>query len=298
MLEGTLASLAADAVPGGEWEVVVVDNDPGGEAGAVVAGFEERLPVRCVDEARTGLSHARNRAVRDVEADYLIWLDDDVLVRPGWFTAYETGFREWPDAAVFGGPIHPRFEGSPPGWLLKVADQVGHAYAARDLGPTPIALGSDPAGLPFGANFAGRAEEQRRHPFPPDRGRRGDTVRPGGEEIAVLRAMFEDGATGRWLPDAAVDHRIEADRQTTDYLREYARADALHDIVAGWADPPAGRLAVPRAVAAALLAESRYRIARFVAPPAVWVAHLQRAGHARGRLAAARAAGHREVASE
>lgn len=289
LLRGALASLVDAGVPEGtDREVVVVDNASTDSTAVVVEEFRGELGVRRVEEPAPGLSHARNRAVSEVEGEYILWLDDDVLVDPGWLEAYVEAFERWPAAAFFGGPIRPRYEGTPPAWLEQAADRVAHAYAGRDLAPDQAPLGPSVDRLPYGANFAVRAIEQRRHPYPVELGRLRDTPRPGGEEIAVMSGILAAGGTGRWVPDAGVDHRIEADRQTTAYLRSYAEADALHEVAAGWAPPESGWLTVPRLLARLLRAELRYRVSRPFAPPGVWAGHLLRAGDARGRLRAHR----------
>lgn len=290
MLRGALASLEAVRAPvETTWDVLVVDNGSPDETAAVVAGFRDRLPVSRIEEGKPGLSTARNRAVSTLASDYVLWLDDDVEVEPGWLTAYVEAFRRWPEAAVFGGPIRPRLEGRPPAWLPTVMDKVAHAYAGLDLGAEPIPLGPSIDQLPYGANYAVRTREQRRHLYPIELGRRHGALGPGGEEIAVIKAILGDGGSGRWVPAAGVHHRIEPDRQTTAYLRRYAAADAIHDETSGWTRPASGPLTLPRLLIRATALELLYRARRRLSPPTIWVADLLAAGDAWGRVQARRA---------
>jgi len=66
----------------------------------------------------------------------------------------------------------------------------------RDFGVQPIALSVHENILPFGANFAIRAEEQRRYLYNPCLGPKpNSSVR--GEETTVIRTMLEEmGAQG------------------------------------------------------------------------------------------------------
>ena len=69
--------------------VIVVDNRPDGQVRALCEQAGARLPVRleCVEEARPGISFARNRAVAEARvrrADFVAFLDDDDLPEPDW----------------------------------------------------------------------------------------------------------------------------------------------------------------------------------------------------------------------
>src|SRR5438067_2246813 len=110
-LRRTLESLGAMQVPDDiDWEVLVVNNKSTDHTDAVIADFAERLPIRREYEERPGQSNARNRAIGTAKGDYIIWTDDDVVVDRGWLAAYADAFRSRPEAAVFGGPIRPRYE--------------------------------------------------------------------------------------------------------------------------------------------------------------------------------------------
>src|SRR6516165_2736912 len=109
-LRRTLESLAALQIPGDlTWEIVIVHNSTD-HTDDVINKYLERLPVRRVLETRAGLSNARNQAVDTAKGEYIVWTDDDVIVDPGWLSAYAAAFRRWPEAAVFGGRIKPRYE--------------------------------------------------------------------------------------------------------------------------------------------------------------------------------------------
>jgi glycosyltransferase involved in cell wall biosynthesis len=283
LLRRTLDSLAGVAIPPDvTWEVIVVDNNSNDKTPSVVLAFHEALPLRSVVEPRVGLSSARNTAVRKSHGDYILWIDDDVLVDPGWLRSYAEAFRRWPDAAFFGGPIAPLFEGDPPPWLRDALGQIGNAYAARDLGADERRL--DGWTLPFGANMAVRAAEQRAHPYDARLGRRGSMLY-AGEEAAVLQALLAEGAEGRWVPSARVQHIIPEARQTLRYLRRYYVGNG-----ASWAlVRPNGNermlLGRPRWVwREAVQQEAAYRLRRLYAPPAVWSEHFRRSSVAWGML--------------
>ncbi|MFW6192805.1 MAG: glycosyltransferase, partial [Gemmatimonadota bacterium] len=177
LLRGALESLARMDRPGSlDWEVLVVDN--GGAPGtvAVVEALKPRLPIRRVREDRLGLSHARNRALGESRAAWVAWIDDDVRVDSGWLAAYADAFEAWPDAAFFGGPIRPAFEGEPPAWLEEAFDAlpaVRAAYGERDVAADSVEIRRR-EDLPYGGNFAVRNDVLPRRPFDPRLGRRGE----------------------------------------------------------------------------------------------------------------------------
>jgi glycosyltransferase involved in cell wall biosynthesis len=268
--------------PSVSWELLVVDNNSTDDTRAVVADFDGRLPVRYLFEPVPGKSNACNRAASEAQGEYILWTDDDVLVAPDWIEAYCRAFARWPDAAVFGGRILPWFAGTPPAWLVRGFHLVEHAFAALDLGPEPLPLGGDR--LPFGANMAIRAKEQRVHRYNPSLGPRpGSGLR--GEEITLVREMLEAGASGWWVPEARVEHYIPEHRQTVEFLKVYYR---------GWgewlaqSDSGTGtRVVLGRPLwlwREVVESRIRYVLRRLTSPPELWLKDLKAASAAHGRF--------------
>jgi len=223
-LERTLASIArCHVTPGLAWEVLVVDNGSSDETSAVIRNFASQMPIRSIREEVAGLSHARNAGVRHARGDYLIWTDDDVLVDEYWLDAYWCAFNGHPGAAFFGGRVHPVLEPPTPAWLSDNLDLLENLLAARDFGDEPFEIHGDDDRLPFGASYAVRTSDQRRHSYDPELGV-SPTLRRSGEETQVLRAIMDEGGVGRWVPNAKVSHIIPARRQTLAYVVEHYRA--------------------------------------------------------------------------
>ena len=288
-LRQTLRSfLALDAVPGAAHEILVVDNNSRDDTAAVLAEFAGALPLRVVHEPRQGLSHARNRAVASAHGAAILWTDDDVQVRPDWLAAYAAALHRHPEADLFGGVIHPRFDGRPPRWLRAGWTAVQDAYAARDLGPAGFELEPVVAQLPYGANFAVRTALLRRYGFDPALGLIG-SHRQVGDETALLAQMMHDGARGRWVAGAVVYHRVPRHRQRLSFVRAHYRAAGR--MLWSLPLPLASGHAPPGPRQPARLRRRRRRALRacyleraLLRPPMRWLPHLIEAESLRGEL--------------
>jgi len=288
LLRATLEQMTHLRQPPGGWELVVVDNNSTDQTAAVITSFESRLPIRDVLEVQPGLSHARNRAVREAAGEYLVFTDDDVLVDPEWLVAYDAAFRAYPEAAQFGGPIEPWFEGTPPDWLTRVFDQVSPAYAAIDHGPTPVPL--DDAHLVFGANIAARMSVLTRYNFDPKLGRTGTNML-SGEETTVFAAMRRDGFAGWWVPAARVRHFIPRERQNLKYLRRWHSGVGWYQGMAPASPEEHSLFSVPFWVWRQLVEYgTRYCVDRVFGSPRVWVRDMSYFASAWGYLRARRKA--------
>lgn len=280
LLRRTLASLAAQGLPPDvALEIVVVDNGSSDETPEVLREHARGLPLRALREPAAGVSHARNRAVAEVRGEWILWLDDDTVALPGWLAGYAAAIRRHPEASFFGGATLPWTEQPPPAWIAACWDQLADVWAIRTPpdAPAPITR----ARLPVGANFAIRAEAQRRHAFDPRLGHsRGSLT--GGEETAVVRALLAEGDSGWWVPDAQVRHWIPVERMTERHLRGvwYGNGRERALLRRG---APRSRL---RLLARALRAEARYRVARRSRDPARWLRALERAQGRWGELGA------------
>jgi glycosyltransferase involved in cell wall biosynthesis len=284
LLDQTLGSISRLRIPAGiEWEVLVVNNNSSDRTDEVVAGWQGQLPIRPLQEARSGKSHALNLAVQEATGDYILFTDDDVLVDSEWLSAYCVAFRRHPEAAVFGGPIVPWFAGRPPVWLTRTIHKIGFAYAQLDLGERPIQLGGHD--VPLGANMAIRMQEQRRHRYDPALGPRpGSELR--GEEVTLIKSMLAEGSSGWWVPEARVRHYIPENRQTVTYVRRWYQGWGNYLAQTQTSEVRKTVLGRPLWLWRELFtAELRYRFTRVVSPPEIWIEALKLAGTAQGRFA-------------
>jgi glycosyltransferase involved in cell wall biosynthesis len=219
MLE-TAAALVVP--PGTDWELLIVDNGSNGETAAVVERFVHALPIRLVAEPVAGISHARNRGSVEARGRYICWTDDDVRLDRFWLAAYLRAFERHPEAMLFGGTIRPELVEPTPGWCRRGRHRWPLSAMFVERTPQaecPILLRGE---TPWGANFAVDAEAQRRLGYDVSLG-----MAPGrnrtGEECDFIYRLLKSGAVGWWIPDAAVSHLIEPERQSRAFLLRYFR---------------------------------------------------------------------------
>jgi glycosyltransferase involved in cell wall biosynthesis len=287
LLSQTLERMTTLEVPSDvEWELLVVNNNCTDATEEIVTAYLDRLPVRKLYEPEPGKSHALNRAVMGATGEYILFTDDDVLVDPRWIASYAEAFRRWPDAVIFGGPILPWFEGTPPDWLSRTFHRIEFAFAALDLGSAFRQFSGDD--VPFGANMAVRSAEQKAWPYDPSLGPRPNSGLRG-EEITLLKAMLRAGATGWWIPGARVKHFIPKGRQTIEYVRGWYQG--WGEYLAQVTTEPGERTLLGRPLwlwRELLESELRFRVRRHLVDPETWIEDLKTASIARGRFAPAR----------
>jgi glycosyltransferase involved in cell wall biosynthesis len=287
-LRETLDSLCAMRVPSDlAWEIVIVNNNCTDSTDDLISQYIDRLPVRREFESVPGKSNALNRVIDVAKGEYIVWTDDDVLVDSGWLTAYAEAFRHWPGAAVFGGRIVPRYETPVAKWVAESEAELGGPYAIRDFGDHPYPLSAtDEDHFPYGANWAVRAVEQRAFRYNPELGPIANKIRVQ-EDTDVIRRLLQSGATGYWIPNAIVHHRIGRHRQTIRYIAAY-----YEEWGETWAFLNASVTAaapflygIPRRIWPRLLVWwALYRFCRFTLPAPVWVQYLKAYHYNKGML--------------
>jgi glycosyltransferase involved in cell wall biosynthesis len=209
--------------------IVVVNNNSRDITDHIVRSFMADLPLSLVQEPAIGLSNARNAVVRhavSLQADYIVFTDDDILPSENWLRLYEDAFERHPEASVFGGSIEPWYESDPPRWMQNAWPVIRAAYGIHDDGRVEEQLTHTGSKTPFGANYAIRTKEHTPMRYDTALGVRGK-VRIGGEETAMIRRILASGATGWWVAGATVRHFIPKDKMSLLFLAKYYRGQGI-----------------------------------------------------------------------
>ena len=234
-LRATLRSLAAVQVPDGlSVELCLIDNNSPDDTRLIYEAEAASLPFasRYFFEATQGLSHARNRGLREAVGEFVVYTDDDVLVSPDWLQCYSQSLLALGADAAFG-RIVPQWRGPEP-WFFQ--PELRAAYALLDYGPNPWFVSQDWQEF-FGANFAVRRSLLTGlGGFDPRLGRTKGAFFVG-EERQVFLGLRKLGARIHYDPANAVQHVIADSRKNTTFLRRYFRDIASSHVCADTLEP-------------------------------------------------------------
>ncbi len=221
-LEDTLSSLLEFSNPDFAYEFVVIDNNSKDHTAQVVKGYREVAVSKGTElnffkETKQGLSHARNRGIREANAECLVFFDDDIRATKSLIPSWCTFFKQHPEALAAGGKIHIQFDAPRPEWMSYfLLPLLGH----HDLGNRQKKY--PPNKYPFGGNMGFRESVfEKTGLFNTDLGRKGNELN-AAEEKELFQRMRELSAPIHYLPDAFLYHRVDSARLTTDYVRKQA----------------------------------------------------------------------------
>ncbi len=239
----TLASLAQCVAPADmTWDVLVVDNADEPAVRAMVEGFGDRLAVRYVAEATTGTSHARNRAVHELEqagVPIVLFTDDDVTFDASWLALMAAAISSQPGCDFWGGRVEPVW---PPGkdvprWFdVQRCAMLGDTIVQYRRGKTPRSWDAAQDPPFYTANLALRVKAVAAAGyFDIHVGHRGG-VRMGMEDSLMVRSIAAMGGRGWYAGDAVVFHPVPEERLTRGYARRFAWRQgfaSVHQLRAG-----------------------------------------------------------------
>lgn len=131
----TLERLQAQLVdPRHPWEILLIDNGSTDETAMIAQAVWHKKPIapmRIIQEPNLGLSHARERALKEATYDFIGLIDDDNWVGPNWVEKVLSIFESDKKIAACGGSIFPVCEVPPPNWF----NEYKGNYTIWDLYP-------------------------------------------------------------------------------------------------------------------------------------------------------------------
>lgn len=99
-----------------DFEFVIVDNNSSDQTRQVVESYS--AVAKYVFEGKTSFTMARKTGADNASGEILLYLDDDVLVKPGTLKNIVDVFTSYSDCGVIAGKIDAKFLENPPAWAL------------------------------------------------------------------------------------------------------------------------------------------------------------------------------------
>lgn len=133
-LEKTIESLVRQDFDPTRFEIIVADNCSTDNSRTVVEVWQRRSPVKIsyFYEARAGVHYARNAAIRHSAGEILYYTDDDMEADPKVLQAFDTVMHSYPEVGVVMGKVLPKWEVTPPHWILQLCYNGNLSLQTRD----------------------------------------------------------------------------------------------------------------------------------------------------------------------
>lgn len=199
LLADCLQALTEQSVSAEGFEVIVVNNNSSDDTAAVANAYADKFPsFKLVNEARQGLSHARNKGLEVATNEWVIYLDDDAkaatdfVARAHWMIAQG-------QYKVFGGIFLPWYKYGRPIWFKD-------AYASNKKYKNIRTLHGDDYACGGIMAFEKKLLQQYRG-FDPALGMSGTRV-AYGEETEVQYRMRRDGIAIGYDPEWIIYHLV------------------------------------------------------------------------------------------
>lgn len=222
-LANTLASLGVCEWPEVPLEVIVIENGPKGIAEEICEKAKSQLPLRYFYRAEPGKSRTLNCALNLIEADFLIFFDDDVRIGGQSLRSYTEAAVSYGRGTFFGGPLKTDASQKCPRWLWPHANLELRGWDLGDkviVAEPPLFTGPN---WFIGSNWAAfRQDILDCRGFAEYLGPSPQWLSPIGEETDLQKRMVAAGMTGVYLPEARIEHSLPPDAYTISYARRRA----------------------------------------------------------------------------
>jgi glycosyltransferase involved in cell wall biosynthesis len=214
-LDRTLAALASQSqAEDMVWSVLVVDNGSTDATAQVVESWRARGSVpglRSLLETERGLSPARLRGVRETNAEWIAFVDDDNLLATDWIAGVGQAVAAHPGAGGFGGKVIIDWISPCPDYLKN----FGWCFAEQDHGAEMCEIDNlTGAGMVL-RRKALEASGWVQRPLLADR--TGERLISGGD-VEMVQRIRGAGYKLWYAPQFKLWHRIPAERTTRRYL--------------------------------------------------------------------------------
>ncbi|TVR97337.1 MAG: glycosyltransferase family 2 protein [Rhodospirillales bacterium] len=135
-----LPSLTRLEAPDGGWKLIAVDNGSTDQTSEILSSYQDKLPIKILNQPQRGKNRALNTAIPHFEGDLVVFTDDDIIADPRWLIEMRRASDSCQEFDIFGGSIIPHWpEPPPPSWLLQnIPTRAVYAHTGDDLSEGPV----------------------------------------------------------------------------------------------------------------------------------------------------------------
>lgn len=210
-IDETLISLIYQTADNSSYEILVVDNASEDIENLKLLinelnnSFSKK--IKLFEEMKLGLSSARNKAIKESNGKYILFIDDDAIATPRLIESFIKSIEDYsPD--VIGGNVIPLFEVMP---VIGLDSSCWAQWSLKYFGQGDRWLNDNEYFL--GTNIGVKREILLDNPFDENLGRKGQLL-TGGEEWFLSDSRFKR----RFIKAAYVLHKVGKERMTPDYF--------------------------------------------------------------------------------
>jgi glycosyltransferase involved in cell wall biosynthesis len=212
-----LKSIAVNNFPADLYEIIVINNNSTDSTEKEYERFcSDFQHINChyFIEKNQGLSHARNRGIKESSGEIIIYVDDDATVNQEYLQSYYDFFEKHEYAMAAGGSVIPVYETEKPKWMSYYTERLVSCYFYKG---EKIKLFT--RGFPCGGNAAYRSKIFADIGlFNIDLGRNGTNL-IGAEEKDIFDKMRSRKLKFYYLPNAVLYHIIPQTKLTKEYFK-------------------------------------------------------------------------------
>lgn len=206
VLRECITELMEQTLPSGEFEILVIDNDPSGSAKEIVeeASFPKKsIFIKYFVVPVQSASRTANKGIQESQGDIVAFIDDDAIPAENWLEEIRRSFEK-DDVKIAGGKILLCQEEFLPGW---VNEPIKKMLGKLDIGKTFRKMSNKE--FPLLMNFAARREVFEKVGLFPEKLGYQERKPLGGEETAFAIAAGKKGYDVYYNPAMAVYHQIQ-----------------------------------------------------------------------------------------
>lgn len=220
-LQNALQSLVDQDADPASYEVIVANNNSKDNTEQLCKDFMAQHPgyaFSYCNETKQGASFARNTGAALARGELFCFMDDDAVARKDFITSIIAFNTQYPEVGGFGGRIIPLYIPNEPVWMsYYVSSLVGNFDYAKEVtefsaNRYPLESNMVVTRQLFTAINGFNAE------LPGVKG----TLRIGGEGKDLFLRAKEKGYRVFYVPDIVVQHVVETDKLTKEYMYRVA----------------------------------------------------------------------------